>query len=74
MRSEYVYPRLADRTSVEEWVEAGRPEMSERAAARASELFDAAKGGKFSSRTDRAIRARFDIHLEGAGRLESSGT
>ncbi len=64
MKTEYVYPRLADRSSVAEWLEAGGRSMWERARARTAEILAMAPPAHLPRAADRAIRERFPIRLE----------
>nr|WP_286193858.1 trimethylamine methyltransferase family protein [Tropicibacter sp. R16_0] len=62
MRTEYVYPALADRQSVQDWQEAGRPALTDRAKDRVGELTAQAPTHLPKNR-EAAIRAAFDIKL-----------
>ncbi|RZV48294.1 MAG: methyltransferase [Acidimicrobiales bacterium] len=64
LRSEYVYPTIGDRASVAEWVDAGSPELWAQASARVQEIVEAGNPGHLPEAHERAIRERFDIHLE----------
>ncbi len=61
MQTEYVYPRLADRTSPKEWEELGRPELLARAKARVAEILAVSEAPLVPPDVDRAVRARFRI-------------
>ncbi|MEZ5913694.1 MAG: trimethylamine methyltransferase family protein [Paracoccaceae bacterium] len=63
METEYQYPELADRNSVAVWADEGAQTMDERAHARAGELLNTHYPQAIAPETDRAIRARFPIHL-----------
>ncbi len=63
MRSEYVYPQLGDRRSVDEWIEAGRVAIWERARDRVTEILAREAPGPLTPAADRAIRERFPIRL-----------
>ncbi len=63
MQTDYVYPRLGDRSSPKEWVEKGRPDLIGKAVARKREILDGAHPRHMAPEVDRAIRARFRIHL-----------
>jgi trimethylamine--corrinoid protein Co-methyltransferase len=63
MQTDYVYPRLGDRSSPKEWVEKGRPDLLERAIARKREILDGTHPRHIPWEVDRAIRQRFRIHL-----------
>jgi trimethylamine---corrinoid protein Co-methyltransferase len=62
MQTEYVYPAVGNRMSPKEWAEADRPDLLEKAIARKNEILSKA-GRMIDPDTDRAIRARFPIHL-----------
>ena len=64
MKSEYVYPRLGDRASVDDWLDAGGLSIWDRARARVAEILAAEPLGHLSPTTDRAIRERFPIKLD----------
>ena len=63
MRSEYVYPELGNRASVEEWVAAGRPQLWDRARSRVREIIAAGRPGHLPASAEAAIRSRFPIRL-----------
>ena len=63
MRSEFVYPDLGDRVSVDEWVAAGEPSMWSRARARVDEIISAGRARHLPVETESAIRSRFGIQL-----------
>ncbi len=63
MRSEYVYPDIADRGTAAEWVEEGSPDMRLRAAARAEEILSTHYPEYIDPDMDRRIRERFPIQL-----------
>ena len=65
MRSEYVYPEIGDRASVEEWVAAGEPSVWERAQRRVESILAAGPAGHLSAERDAAVRAAFPIRLRG---------
>lgn len=62
MKSEYVYPSLADRQSVQDWQDAGRPSLVDRARTRVAEL-TADPPEHLPKDREAAIRAAFDIKL-----------
>ena len=62
MQSDYVYPRVADRTSPKEWEERRRPDLLAKARERKEAILAAAKPA-LDAATDRAIRERFTIHI-----------
>lgn len=63
MQTEYVYPALGDRTSPKEWAEIGRPDLLQKATARKRHILDTVFPRHIAAETDRAVRARFPIHL-----------
>jgi len=63
MQREYVYPHVANRMSPKEWIEAGKPDLVERAAARKREILSTYYPDYLPRRIDEAIRARHDIKL-----------
>jgi trimethylamine--corrinoid protein Co-methyltransferase len=64
MRSEYVYPDLGDRSTVDEWVSAGEPSLWGRASDRVVEILAAGRPDHLSAEAEAAIRSQFPIHLE----------
>jgi trimethylamine--corrinoid protein Co-methyltransferase len=63
MESDYVYPNMGDRMSPKEWAEVGKPDLVAKATARKEEILAAPTPAAFDPATDKAIRARFKIHL-----------
>ncbi len=63
MRSEYLYPEVGDRSSVEEWIAAGRPSLWDRAHARVTEILESGRPGHLPRTAEAGVRARFDIRL-----------
>ncbi len=63
MQTEYVYPTIGDRSSPKEWLENGKPDLIENAIGRKNALLDEHFPAHISDEVDRAIRARFDIHM-----------
>ena len=63
MQTEYVYPRVADRTSPKEWAEIGKPELVRMAIERKNRILDRSKTPLFDPAVDDAIRAKFNIHI-----------
>jgi trimethylamine--corrinoid protein Co-methyltransferase len=49
MQSEYIYPRLGDRSSPKEWIENGRPDLLEQTVAKKREILDTFYPGHMSS-------------------------
>lgn len=67
MQTEYVYPRLGDRTSPKEWLEVGKPDLIEKAIARKNEILAEHFPGHVSDEIDAQIREKFDIFLPREG-------
>jgi trimethylamine--corrinoid protein Co-methyltransferase len=63
MRSEYAYPKLADRSAPDDWEKAGMLDIRARAAERARSLLDSHYPEYIDSATDARIRERFPIRL-----------
>ena len=63
MKTEYVYPALGDRQSVDDWIESGGLSIWDRARERVSGILAAEPPDHVSPAADREIRARFPIHL-----------
>ena len=63
MKTEYVYPALGDRQSVDDWTEAGRRSIWARACERVGEIA-AIPPEHLPAEAERRIRERFDIRLE----------
>ncbi len=63
MQSEYVYPKIADRTSPKEWEERQKPDLVTNARKKMAEIFEA-HIPHISPEIDAKIRASFPIHLE----------
>jgi len=63
MQTEYVYPRLGDRTSPKEWAEVGRPDLVQGAIKRKREILDGYFPMHLDAGIDRDVRKSFRIHL-----------
>lgn len=63
MQTDFIYPRLGDRTSPKEWVEKGKPNLLERAIKTKNEILSKPSAAAFDPELDRRIRANFNIHL-----------
>jgi trimethylamine--corrinoid protein Co-methyltransferase len=63
MSREYYYPEFADRTSIDEWERAGKPDMVARAKERTIAILDSHYPHCISEEADAEIRRRFDIRL-----------
>ena len=65
MTTEYLYPKLSDRSTPDEWADSGRPEMREQARLRARNILDNHFPDTIDAETDKKIRERFRIDLPG---------
>jgi len=63
MKSEYVYPDLGDRQSVDDWVEAGREEIWQRAQDRVHKILEQPLATHLAIEKERIIRDNFNILL-----------
>jgi trimethylamine---corrinoid protein Co-methyltransferase len=63
MQRDYVYPAISNRMSPKEWVEAGKPDIVQRAAARKREILSTYYPEYIPRDIDEKIRARHDIKL-----------
>ncbi len=63
MQSEYVYPRLADRASIQVWQERGSDDIYRRARRQVAETLAEHYPGHLSREADALVRARFPIRL-----------
>ncbi len=63
METEYLYPKVADRTSQAEWQDAGSADILEAAKTRVHELLSTHYPAYIDPATDAKIRERFDIRL-----------
>jgi trimethylamine--corrinoid protein Co-methyltransferase len=63
MESEYVYPRVGDRASPDEWEADGTPSIRERARARVTEVLESHYPATIDPVVDAELRARFPIQL-----------
>ena len=64
MQSEYVYPRLGDRSSPKEWLERGRIDLLAAAVARKNEILEGFRPAHVAPEVDRAVRSRFPIRFD----------
>jgi len=65
MQTDYVYPTFGNRASPKEWEEIGKPDLIANAVARKQAILSEPSAARFDPMLDRAIRARFNIHLPG---------
>lgn len=63
MNSDFIYPDIADRSSVEEWLANGHPDLISRASARAKEILDKVPTPNIPASTDQILRKNYPIHL-----------
>jgi trimethylamine--corrinoid protein Co-methyltransferase len=63
MQTEYVYPKLGNRMSPKEWVEAGKPDILKRAIAMKQEILATHFPQTIPNDVDAVIRANHDIRL-----------
>jgi len=63
MKSEYVYPGLGDRQSVDDWIEAGSEEIWQRAQVNVSRILEQPKATHLAIEKESAIRDNFNILL-----------
>lgn len=64
MNTEYVYPKLSDRSSPDDWLDAGARDIWQCARERAREVLTNHYPTRIDAHTDRAIRRDFPIRLE----------
>ena len=63
MQTEYLYPRIADRTSPKEWEEGGKPDLLATAGARKKQILETAQS-QISDDLDAEIRTRWPIYFQ----------
>ncbi len=63
MQTEYIYPAVGNRMSPKEWVEAGKPQLLDRAIARKNAILSKA-GSQIDPEIDAAIRTAYNIHFK----------
>ncbi len=63
MKTEYVYPRLADRRAVQDWIDAGRLTIWDRAEERVSEILANAEPSHLARTAEDRIRQAMPIRL-----------
>lgn len=66
MERDYVYPRLADRSSPNQWAEKGAPDLVAQAAERKEAILTAPRKPLIDPSAEQWIRANFDIRLPSA--------
>jgi trimethylamine--corrinoid protein Co-methyltransferase len=73
MESEYLYPKVSDRASANEWEEAGGSDAMERAHERARALLSTHYPVYIEPKTDAALRERYPIRLPSAAMRADCG-
>ena len=63
MQTEYIYPRLADRTSPKEWAENNKPDLIKNAIKVKNELIANPSRAEFTPELDAKLRQMINIHL-----------
>jgi trimethylamine--corrinoid protein Co-methyltransferase len=63
MQTEYIYPKLADRSSPKEWEEKGRPDLLRNATARKNAILAERSRAAFDPALDAQVRAQYPIKL-----------
>ena len=63
MQSDFVYPDISDRRTIDEWEADGAPDIRQVAIERTRQMLREHHPGHFSDDLDREIRKRFDIRL-----------
>ena len=66
MQTEYVYPRLGDRTSPKEWEELKKPNLIANAIAYKNEILSLPSEARFNPELDKKLREKYTIHLKSA--------
>ncbi len=63
MNSDFIYPDIADRSSVEEWLANGQPDIITKASIRAKTIIDKPLVPYIPAAIDQVIRDQYDIRL-----------
>ena len=66
MQTEYLYPKLGDRSSLADWEYRGAPDLMALAAARVREIMGSHYPAHIDTARDALLRARYDIRLPAA--------
>ncbi|MEO0620025.1 MAG: trimethylamine methyltransferase family protein [Pseudomonadota bacterium] len=61
MKTDYLYPDIADRRSIAEWQDAGAPDIRTTATRRVEDILAAAQQPYIDAAVDARLRARFDL-------------
>ena len=64
MKSDFLYPKISDRTSFDEWNNAGRVDIGQKAAARAKEILKDYFPNHIKTDFIKEIRNKFEIKIE----------
>jgi trimethylamine--corrinoid protein Co-methyltransferase len=64
MEKDYIYPELSDRTTPDQWKEAGATDIAERARDKVRRVLAEHYPGHVEAATDARIRQAFDIRLD----------
>lgn len=64
MQTEYIYPRLGDRSSPKEWAENGKPNLIENAIRFKNEILSKKSAARLPDALDQRLKEKFNIHLE----------
>jgi trimethylamine--corrinoid protein Co-methyltransferase len=64
MKTEFVYPEHSDRSSTDDWVDAGSKDIWERTATKAKSILASHYPEQISPEIDSKIRAQYEIHLQ----------
>ena len=63
MRSDYLYPQISNRDSIEKWESEGKKSVYDIAKLRVKEILSTDDSNYISKDADEKIRALFEIHL-----------
>ena len=63
MNTEYLYPKMSDRATPDDWMDSGKPDMRSRARDRTRDILATHFPRTIDPTTDRSIRERFPIDL-----------
>jgi trimethylamine--corrinoid protein Co-methyltransferase len=63
MKTEFVYPEFADRLSIDAWLEAGSPDIRDKARAKVSRILSEHYPEHIGAENDHRIREKYEIQL-----------
>jgi len=63
MQTDFLYPDIGDRRTIEEWEQSGSRDIREVAIVKTREILESHFPGHLSTETDQALRSKFDIRL-----------